>query len=188
MSKDNHLKIFATSSKNIRHGTKWKKGIDYVPNVGDIILVMTQEDKMKSNDKFRLAKVVEVHMGSDNKCRNITAEYRLVHQPEAETYDVGPIKRVKRSLHQCVVLIPVDQEFYLDEFPVNDPQPTVNSDIAATEKINDDDYIKIQAKNLTSQSKNIEKQSQKAVKSNQLNPPKTHKMALRQRNRAPVQN
>lgn len=66
---------------------------------------MTLEDKLKNHDKFRLAKVVETHDGSDGQVRHITAEYRLPNESKGTEYSVGAFKQMRRSLHQTVLLL-----------------------------------------------------------------------------------
>ena len=73
--------------------------------VGDIVMV---KDKNVLRGNWRLARVHEVHPGADGKVRNVTLSYKMLEP--GSNYSGGKSTYIKRSVHNLVVILPIDEQ------------------------------------------------------------------------------
>ena len=173
--------------------SKWKTGNKHTPEIGDICYTIATEDTMKSNHKWRLGRITEVHISKDGICREVAIQYKNTIERPDKSYAVTKPVTVIRSIHQVALMLKINKDTELDWFPQEDPPPGWIPGDEITEKPQqeneegknteankkDEGNQTITTPNITADHNNTNKNNRKKENKNNDQTQKTHSMKLR---------
>ena len=79
------------------------------PNTGDLVFIAVHESEFDSVGKYRIARIINIIKGPDQKPRTLELEYKIFHH-KGKDYDGGKMFKTRRSIQQCALLLPIAEQ------------------------------------------------------------------------------